>query len=62
MFAFDLEQGVTISASGESGEVIGRAEYANGEDQYYVRYKANDGRAVEIWWGASALEATEEAE
>lgn len=55
-FVFDLAQRVKISASDESGEVIARAEYATSEDSYLVRYKAADGRAVEAWWGESALE------
>lgn len=54
-FKFDLGQGVTIVVSGEEGEVIGRAEFSKSEDQYLVRYKAADGRAVESWWNVSAL-------
>lgn len=52
---FSLKQQVTIVASGESGEVIARAEYISGDPQYLVRYKAADGRAVEIWWTEAAL-------
>ena len=52
---FELGCAVVIVASGEKGEVIGRAEYLKGEDSYLVRYKAADGRAVEAWWGESAL-------
>jgi hypothetical protein len=55
-FKFDMEQNVIISVSGETGEVIGRAEYARDEDAYYIRYKSGDGRAVESWWRESALE------
>lgn len=54
-FKFALHQNVSISASGETGEVIARAEYATGENSYLVRYKAADGRACESWWGESAL-------
>lgn len=52
---FELKQAVTISASGETGEVIGRAEYVHAEASYLVRYKCADGRAVESWWSESAL-------
>lgn len=52
---YELNQQVTIAASGESGTVIGRAEYTNIEPQYQLRYKCADGRAVEQWWGESAL-------
>lgn len=55
-FAFVLGEVVAISASGEHGSVIGRAEYSHAEDSYYVRYKAADGRAVEAWWPESALQ------
>lgn len=54
-FKFDMPGLIRIECSGEEGEVIGRAEYASGEDQYLVRYKAGDGRAVESWWAESAL-------
>lgn len=54
-FRFNLNQQVAIVASAESGQVIGRAQYATGQDQYFVRYRAADGRAVESWWGEDAL-------
>lgn len=54
-FEFAIGQHVTITASGERGEVIGRAEYKTSENAYLIRYKAADDRAVESWWGESAL-------
>lgn len=54
-FAFELNQQVAIAASGEAGTVIGRAEYANSCNNYYVRYRASDGRATEAWWTEDAL-------
>jgi hypothetical protein len=54
-FKFNLNASVSIAASGEAGEVVGRAEYAVAENSYLVRYKAADGRAVEAWWSESAL-------
>ncbi|MCA8045517.1 hypothetical protein [Burkholderia arboris] len=54
-FQFELNANVTIAASGETGEVIGRAEYTASESSYLVRYRSADGRAVESWWGESAL-------
>lgn len=56
-FKFDLKQVVTIEASGETGTVIARAEYATSEDSYLLRYRGADGRAVESWWSESALSA-----
>ena len=56
-FLFSLEQAVQIVESAEQGLVIARAEYATMEPQYLIRYKAADGRAVEQWWGQSALQA-----
>ena len=56
---FQLHDDVVISASGERGQVIGRAEYANSCNNYMIRYKSADGRAVEQWWPEDALEACE---
>lgn len=53
---FELNQVVTIAASGETGKIIARAEYANSEPSYLMLYKSADGRAVEVWWSESALE------
>jgi hypothetical protein len=58
-FKFELGADVAIGVSGESGEVIGRAEYLNNENSYFVRYKAGDGRAIEDWWRESALVSTD---
>ena len=55
-FKFALGQQVSIAASGESGDVIARAEYATSENSYLLRYRAGDGRAVEAWWSESALQ------
>lgn len=54
-FRFDMKEALQIEASGERGTVVGRAEYVTAENQYYLRYKSADGRAVEGWWGESAL-------
>ena len=57
-FIFSINQDVEIKASGESGMVVGRAEYDFDENTYYLRYEAADGRAVEQWWKESALTAS----
>lgn len=54
-FKYEIGSEVSIAASQENGEVIGRAEYAAGENTYLIRYRCADGRAVENWWGESAL-------
>lgn len=56
-FKFQLNQKVQVGVSGESGDVIGRAEYSKGQNSYLVRYQASDGRAVEAWWSEDALVA-----
>ena len=56
-FLFGLRQIVKISDSDETGTVYARSESTTSEHQYFVRYKAADGRAVEAWWGESALVA-----
>ncbi len=57
-FKFNLKSKVKIitSGEGESGEVIGRAEYSTSSNSYLIRYKAGNGRAVESWWNEDALE------
>lgn len=55
MFKFEFNQEVNIFRSGEHGIVIGRAEYPSGNNNYYVRYVAADGRSVEAWWQEDAL-------
>jgi hypothetical protein len=58
IFVFDMKQVVKFIESDEHGTVIGRAEYANGnENAYYIRYKAGDGRQVEAWVAQSAIDA-----
>jgi len=54
-FEFKMKQEVKIKVSGEQGEIIGRAEHKNSENQIRIRYKASDGGAVECWWPESAL-------
>jgi len=54
-FKFNLGDAAKIAASDETGEVVARAEYASSENSYLLRYKSADGRAVESWWGESAL-------
>jgi hypothetical protein len=54
-FKFPLSAEVRIATSDEAGEIIGRAEYTTSEPSYLLRYKSTDGRAVESWWGESAL-------
>ncbi|ELN1222451.1 hypothetical protein RY692_000888 [Escherichia coli] len=58
-FKFELSQLVEMRISDEWGEVKTRAQYADGENQYLIHYKAADGRATTEWFGESMLEATE---
>lgn len=54
-FSFPLNAEVVITASGEKGIVIGRAEYTTSQPSYLLRYRSADGRAVEAWWSQDAL-------
>lgn len=59
-FSFALGLKAKIIASGESGQIIARAQYLDGSpNRYLLRYKAADGRAVEDWWSEDAIEADE---
>lgn len=59
METFNYSNGdqVTIICSGETGNVLGRADYLHDENQYYVEYLAADGRGVKQWWPESSLRA-----
>jgi hypothetical protein len=57
MFKFDLRQIVKLTESGETGTVIGRAEYSTTPmKSYLLRYKSAEGSAVEQWWTEDAIE------
>ncbi|WGL96284.1 hypothetical protein [Arsenophonus nasoniae] len=49
MFKFELNQEVKILVSDEEGNIKGRADYVNSDNQYLLCYKAADGRAVDKW-------------
>lgn len=55
IFLYDLGEKLTIVCSGEEGVVVARSDSASHCDQYLLRYKAGDGRAVEAWWDEPAL-------
>ena len=58
-YKFDLEDFVQMRmGSGERGVVIGRAEFSEMDNQYFVRYVAADGRQVENWWSENAITAS----
>ena len=59
---FNFGDALTITSSGEHGEVFGRAEYKFGEPSYFLRYVNAHGVAVEQWWNESALTPTATAE
>jgi len=58
---YNLGQKVKISVSGEIGTVNGIAFYKKNENEpnYLIRYKNNQGVAVENWWDQDALESVE---
>lgn len=58
-FKFELKTEAIITVSGEIGTIIARAEYDESENQYFLRYRAADGRAVESWWCESAISPAE---
>lgn len=51
---FELDE-VAVLESGESGPVIGRAEYTIDEPRYLLRYVNARGEMVEQWWPENAL-------
>ena len=57
-FDFDLGARIRLAGSNETGTVIGRAEYVDGNPTYLIRYQAGDSRLTEAWWAQSAIEIT----
>jgi len=51
---FEIGQTVTIVAGDQQAQIVARAEYANSEPNYLLRYAAPTG-PTEAWWGESAL-------
>lgn len=60
-FNFDLGDRAVL-LSGEEGEIIGRAEYSEGIDTYFIRYTAADGRLVQDWWSEAAIQSADAPE
>lgn len=57
-FAFELNQPVQLSMSGEKGVIIGRAEYIGGNPpSYRVRYVDAVGRQQTDWFDDTSIEA-----
>lgn len=54
-FKFELGASAAIAVTGEAGTVIGRAQYIENENNYFLLYRAADGRATKQWWKESEL-------
>ncbi len=53
---FSLGDEISIVLSGEQGYVDAYAVYQHSPVQFYIKYKAADGRAVSGWFGAEELD------
>ena len=58
-FKFELDQKVRLKVSGETGVVIGRADYVNSFPQCYVHFKDGNGCAKSEWFYENQLETIE---
>jgi hypothetical protein len=56
-YDFEMEQEVVINLSGHIGRVIGRAEYVDAKQNYYVEFVNGNGNAVTEWFVARELTA-----
>ncbi len=58
-FKFDIGSRVALTESGgtEEGRVVGQARYEDASDGFLIRYRAGDGRQVELWWNENAIAA-----
>lgn len=54
-FKYEIGESVKMALTEERGVVTARAEYQSQAPQYYVLYKAADGRQVENWFSDYAL-------
>jgi hypothetical protein len=54
-FKHELGTVVMLVSNKESGIVIGRAEFAEADNSYLIRYTAGDGRLTETWWNEKAI-------
>ena len=54
-FEFALGDRVSLTESGETGEIIARGQYINSNPTYLIRYVAGDGRQTEQWWAEDAI-------
>lgn len=54
-FKYNLGDSVILNMSGETGEVVGRGEYINSDNNYLLRYVTADRRQVEGWWNEDAF-------
>jgi len=60
-FTYQLNPRVVL-LSGEEGFVIGRAEYAEAMDSYFLRYVTAKGYLVESSWSENAILSLDEAQ
>ena len=58
---FKLNQKVKVSISGEEGEIMVRSECAGQPNQYYLYYKAANGRAINAWFMEDQIERMSKA-
>lgn len=56
MESFNLGDKVKMTLTDEHGIIVGTASYLDQPEQYLVRYRSGDGRQVQDWWTASAIE------
>ena len=56
-FDYKLGDAVKLVLSGETGHIVGRAQFSYANPEYRIRYLAADGRQVEDWITESAIEA-----
>lgn len=58
-FAFEFGDRVKLVESDEKGTVIGRAEYPNRPNNYFLRYKNVKGAQATSWWDEEHIEKAE---
>lgn len=55
-FKHRMKSKVKLVSSGEEGVVVGRSDYEDSADSYYVRYKDATGKQIKCWWDESDIQ------
>lgn len=56
-FKYELGGKVSLIETEECGVIVGRAEYTDSDNSYYIRYKDSTGKQILKWWNETHIVA-----